>query len=188
MPDDGTLAAEQLSVREIVATALGLLRAYYVFPERAERAAAAVEARLAAGEYDDLDEITLTDRLTSHLYEVCADKHLRVRLGGRPARPGLPAPASPGPGPVPAPAGPGPGAGPGARAGPGPARRRPGPADHEARLLAMRRRGAWTTSAFTESSGSTATSATWTSAGCLSRRLPGRPSPRRWNWSRGRTR
>jgi hypothetical protein len=54
-----------------------------VFPERAEQAAIAIEARLAAGEYDNLDVITLTDRLTSHLYEVCADKHLRVRPGGR---------------------------------------------------------------------------------------------------------
>ncbi len=126
MPDDGTLAAEQPSVREIVATSLGLLRSYYVFPERAERAAAAVETRLAAGEYDDLDEITLTDRLTSHLYEVCADKHLRVRLGGRP-----------GPGPGGSTPGPGPGPGPGAEPGPDQAE----PADHEARLLAMRRRG-----------------------------------------------
>jgi hypothetical protein len=32
MPDDGTLAAEQPSVPEIVATSLGLLRSYYVFP------------------------------------------------------------------------------------------------------------------------------------------------------------
>ena len=56
MPDDGSLAAEQMSGREIVTTALTLLRANYVFPEVAEQAAAAVEARLAAGEYDDLDE------------------------------------------------------------------------------------------------------------------------------------
>jgi hypothetical protein len=90
MPDDGTLAAEQPSGREIVTIALGLLRSHYVFPERAEQAAAAIEARLAAGEYDDLDEITLTDRLTAHLYQVCADKHLRVRLDSRPgAEPGL---------------------------------------------------------------------------------------------------
>ncbi len=89
LPDDGSLAAEQMSGREIVTTALSLLRANYVFPDEAERAAAAVEARLEAGEYDDLDEITLTERLTSHLQEVTADKHLRVRLGGGPGpRPG----------------------------------------------------------------------------------------------------
>jgi hypothetical protein len=84
MTDDGTLADEQLSPREIVTTALALLRANYVFPELAEQAATAVEARLAAGEYDNLDEVTLTGLLTDHLNEVCDDKHLRVRVGGGP--------------------------------------------------------------------------------------------------------
>jgi N-terminal domain of Peptidase_S41 in eukaryotic IRBP len=92
MPDDGSLAAEHLSGPEIVTTAMSLLRANYVFPEVAEQAATAVEARLAAGEYDDVDEITLTELLTSHLQEITGDKHLRLRLGGGP-RPG------PGPGP-----------------------------------------------------------------------------------------
>ena len=78
MPDDGTLAAEQMPGREIVTTALSLLRANYVFPELAEQAAVAVEARLAAGEYDNLDEITLTDLLTRHL--------LRGLRGQAPAR------------------------------------------------------------------------------------------------------
>ena len=128
MPDDGSLATEQLSGREIVATALALLRSYYVFPERAEQAATTIETRLAAGEYDDLDEITLADRLTSHLYEICADKHLRVRLGG-------------GPGPGPGAPGPGPGAGPGPGTVPRPGPDQDEPAEHEARLLAMRRRG-----------------------------------------------
>ena len=45
MPDDGSLAAEQMSGREIVTTALSLLRANYVFPELAEQAATAVEAQ-----------------------------------------------------------------------------------------------------------------------------------------------
>ncbi|MGB6582251.1 MAG: hypothetical protein WBF34_30510, partial [Streptosporangiaceae bacterium] len=49
MPDDGSLAAEQLSGREIVTKALELLRANYVFPEQAEQAATAIEARLEAG-------------------------------------------------------------------------------------------------------------------------------------------
>ena len=70
MPDDGSLAAEQLSGREIVTTALSLLRANYVFPDLAEQAAAAVEARLAGGEYDDLDEVTLTDLVTQHLVQL----------------------------------------------------------------------------------------------------------------------
>ena len=47
--------------------ALALLRENYVFPELAERVATAVEVRLTAGEYDNLDEVTLTELLTSHL-------------------------------------------------------------------------------------------------------------------------
>src|SRR5580693_6699328 len=118
MPDDGSLAAEQMSGREIVTTALALLRANYVFPELADRAATAVEARLAAGEYDGLDEITLTDLVTRHLQEVCEDKHLALRLGSGPG-PGGPGPGAPGPG-GPGPGGPGPGE-------PGGRGRRPGP-------------------------------------------------------------
>jgi hypothetical protein len=82
MPDDGSLAAEQLSSREIVVKALALLRENYVFPELAAQVAADVEARLAAGEYDNLDEIALTELLTRHLQEASGDKHLRVGLGG----------------------------------------------------------------------------------------------------------
>jgi hypothetical protein len=144
MPDDGSLAAEQMSGREIVTTAMSLLRANYVFPEVAEQAAVAVEARLAAGEYDNLDEITLTDLVTTHLREVTGDKHLGLRLGGGPPpgrRPGGP---EPGPGrPEPGPGRPEPGPG---RPEPEPARPGPGPGDmepkgHEARRLAMRQMG-----------------------------------------------
>jgi len=124
LPDDGSLAAEQLSSREIVLKALTLLRENYVFPELAGQVAAAVEARLAAGEYDHLDEITLTELLTTHLQEASGDRHLRVRLGG-------------GPGPARR----GPGRGPG-----GPDRERADrdsgePADREARRLRMRQIG-----------------------------------------------
>jgi hypothetical protein len=133
MADDGSLADEQMSGREIVTTALSLLRANYVFPEVAEQAATSVEARLAAGEYDDLDEITLTELLTSHLQEVTRDKHLRLRLGGGPG----PGPGGPGPGPGPGPGGPGPGPGPGLRRGPDGTE----PENHEARRLAMRQMG-----------------------------------------------
>jgi Peptidase family S41/N-terminal domain of Peptidase_S41 in eukaryotic IRBP len=133
VPDDGSLAAEQMSGREIVTTALALLRANYVFPEVAERAAAAVEARLADGEYDDLDEITLTQLVTRHLQDVTGDKHLRLRLGGGPG----PGPGGPGPRPD-GPGGPGP-----RRGAPG---HRPGgpemePKGHEAQRLAMRQMG-----------------------------------------------
>ena len=129
MPDDGSLAAEQMSGREIVTTALSLLRANYVFPELAEQAAAAVEARLTAGEYDHLDEITLTELVTRHLQEVCEDKHLALRLGGGPP---------PGRGPEPERA-PEPGRDPEPGARPEPGRREP--RDHEARRLAMRQKG-----------------------------------------------
>jgi hypothetical protein len=84
MPDDGSQAAEQMSGREIVIKALGLLRDNYVFPDLAEQVATAVEARLTAGEYDNLDEIALTELLTSHLQGASGDKHLRVGLGGAP--------------------------------------------------------------------------------------------------------
>ena len=84
VPDDGSLAAEQLSGREIVTKALELLRANYVFPEQAGQAATAIEARLEADEYDDLDEITLTERLTRDLQEITGDRHLRVVFGGGP--------------------------------------------------------------------------------------------------------
>jgi Peptidase family S41/N-terminal domain of Peptidase_S41 in eukaryotic IRBP len=80
MPDDPALTSAPLSGPEIVEAALALLRSTYVFPDRAEQAAAAIETRLADGEYDGLDEATLAERLTGHLYEVCADKHLRVRV------------------------------------------------------------------------------------------------------------
>ena len=84
VPDDGSLAAEQLTGREIVTKAMELLRANYVFPDEAGRAATAIEARLEAGEYDDLDEITLTERLTRDLQEITGDRHLRVVFGGGP--------------------------------------------------------------------------------------------------------
>jgi hypothetical protein len=79
MPHDPDLADEPVPPREIVQTAMAILRSRYVFPDRAAQAAADIEARLAAGEYDDLGEAELAERLTSQLYAVCADKHLRVR-------------------------------------------------------------------------------------------------------------
>src|ERR1700727_2621505 len=117
--------------REIVTTGLELLRANYVFPDVADRAATAVEARLAAGEYDDLDPPALAELLTGHLNEICDDKHLRVWAprGPRPGGSGPGGPGGPG-GPRPRRAG-----GPGARAG------GEEPDDHETRVLSMRRMG-----------------------------------------------
>jgi Peptidase family S41/N-terminal domain of Peptidase_S41 in eukaryotic IRBP len=87
MPHDQELADESVPPREIVQTAMAILRARYVFPERAAQAAAEIEARLAAGEYDELSEPELAERLTSQLYAVCADKHLRVGAHPEPRRP-----------------------------------------------------------------------------------------------------
>ena len=66
--------------RQLVTQALTLMCANYVFPEKAEEAAASIRTRRDAGEYDDLGEEALGQRLTEQLYAVCADKHLRVRL------------------------------------------------------------------------------------------------------------
>src|SRR6185437_15767515 len=162
LEDDG---AEQLSSREIVTTAMSLLRANYVFPEVAEQAAAAVEARLAAGEYDDLDEITLTDLVTSHLREITWD----CAWAAAPRQTGIQVRSQ------------GPSLGP--SLGPGPAN-----------LAATRPSGwpcgrwaGWTTSASAGWNGSTATSATSTCAGSRCRPTPGRRLPRPWNWSWART-
>lgn len=92
MPHDPELASEPVPPREIVQTAIAILRSRYVFPDRAAEAAAEIEARLAAGEYDDLGESELAERLTRQLYTVCADKHLRVRAHPERRRP-PPAPA-----------------------------------------------------------------------------------------------
>ncbi|MEV4410753.1 S41 family peptidase [Catellatospora sp. NPDC049609] len=67
-------------MHQTVTTALDLLTGKYVFPDRAAAAADAVRERLAAGDYEGLDEAALGERLTGHLFDVCADRHLRVRL------------------------------------------------------------------------------------------------------------
>lgn len=87
MPHDPDLASEPVPPREIVQTAMAILRSRYVFPDRAAQAAAEIEARLAAGEYDELAEAALAERLTSQLYAVCADKHLRVHAHAERRRP-----------------------------------------------------------------------------------------------------
>jgi hypothetical protein len=101
VPDDPALTTEPLPASELIDIITGLLRSSYVFPERAEQAAVALEASLAAGEYEDLDDEALAGKLTSQLYEVCRDKHLRVHTrppwdgparqrDGGPARPPWP--------------------------------------------------------------------------------------------------
>jgi len=65
---------------ELVGRALTVLCEKYVFPEKAVAAASAIRKRDDDGEYDDLDEAVLAERLTTQLDELCADKHLRVRV------------------------------------------------------------------------------------------------------------
>jgi C-terminal processing protease CtpA/Prc len=65
---------------DVIENALNLFCAKYIYPEKAAAAAQAIRARRDAGEYQDLDEKQLAERLTAELYEVCADKHLTVRL------------------------------------------------------------------------------------------------------------
>jgi C-terminal processing protease CtpA/Prc len=63
----------------LVEKALELLCGNYIFADRAQEAADGIRRRLAAGDYDQLDEEALGRRLTAELFEVCQDKHLRVR-------------------------------------------------------------------------------------------------------------
>jgi C-terminal processing protease CtpA/Prc len=65
---------------DLVVKAIDLLCDKYIFADKAQEAAAAIRRRLAAGEYDGLTEEALGERLTAELFEVCRDKHLRVRV------------------------------------------------------------------------------------------------------------
>jgi len=66
--------------KTLIEDAITKLREHYVFPEKADEAAAAIQRRLDAGEYDDLDEAALCERITGQLFDICADKHLRLRV------------------------------------------------------------------------------------------------------------
>jgi C-terminal processing protease CtpA/Prc len=73
---NGTLSA----MPSLVAAALDLLCANYVFPDKARAAADAIRASEGAGKYAGLSEEELAERLTADLFELCGDKHLRVRI------------------------------------------------------------------------------------------------------------
>lgn len=69
--------------RAVVEAASEALRADYVYPDVGARAAEAIEAHLAAGDYDELDAAPeLAARLTADLQQVTNDKHLRVFAPG----------------------------------------------------------------------------------------------------------
>jgi C-terminal processing protease CtpA/Prc len=69
-----------VSVVHPVERIIDLLRDNYVFPERAETAAAMLRQRLTGGAYHGLDESTLAKRLTADLFDLCRDAHLVVRV------------------------------------------------------------------------------------------------------------
>lgn len=86
---DTTLGSAAKS--QIIERLLSELDRGYVFPDKAREMAAAINGRVARGEYANLTSaLTFADSLTSHLQAVSHDKHLRVRYGTPrpPARPG----------------------------------------------------------------------------------------------------
>jgi catechol 2,3-dioxygenase-like lactoylglutathione lyase family enzyme len=76
---------DEAARRTVVESAAEALRSRYVFPDVGENAAVALEAALAAGEYDDVpDAAAFAQRLTADLMAVANDKHLRVSAFGQP--------------------------------------------------------------------------------------------------------
>jgi hypothetical protein len=73
---------------EVVSNLGSALRQRYVFPETGERAAARIDAALAAGEYDRLSDPTIfAARLTADVAAVANDKHLAVNSMSAPPPP-----------------------------------------------------------------------------------------------------
>lgn len=66
---------------DLLEAAMTLFTEKYIFPDKAATAAADIRARLAAGEFDGLDEADLSDQITDALDKHCGDKHLRLRPG-----------------------------------------------------------------------------------------------------------
>jgi hypothetical protein len=69
---------------EVIEAALALLNAEYIFPEKAAEADNAVRRALAAGDFDGLDGPEFCKAVTTLLYTVCADKHLRLLWSDEP--------------------------------------------------------------------------------------------------------
>ena len=67
--------------RSVVQQIAQLLDEHYVFPDVALKSGAHLEAKLAAGAFDDMvDALTYADALTRELQSVNHDKHMRVRV------------------------------------------------------------------------------------------------------------
>jgi hypothetical protein len=72
----------------IVAQLSAELRSRYIFPDRAEHAAAAITAAAAAGSYDRIVDLpAFTARLTEDLHAVLQDGHLRIFVANGTGRP-----------------------------------------------------------------------------------------------------
>ena len=66
---------------QVIATLVRKMRANYVFPDVAEKIAAALLAHDKRGAYNnDTSANTFCEHLTTHLLEVSRDKHIRVRF------------------------------------------------------------------------------------------------------------
>jgi hypothetical protein len=82
--------------RDLVEKLSQALRARYIFPDVADRAAARITAALAAGDYDALgDPVAFTARLSADLAAIAHDKHLHVFVMAAPPPPPVPVPAGP---------------------------------------------------------------------------------------------
>jgi hypothetical protein len=98
-PQPAPTSVDEAARAAVIAKAADALRNRYIFPETGEKAAAKLEAQLAAGAYKDLSEPrAFATKVTADLYEVAKDKHLRVNVQGGP-----PTSASGGPPPPPPP-------------------------------------------------------------------------------------
>ena len=61
------------------------LRAYYIFPDVAEKICACLQKHLDGGDYDDITEGEFfAYALTSHMQEICQDEHLWVKWHSEP--------------------------------------------------------------------------------------------------------
>ncbi|MFN3648660.1 MAG: S41 family peptidase [Armatimonadota bacterium] len=85
-PDEARPAAIMAATRsEVIEGVLKALHEDYVFPEVAEKMAAAVREKAGRKEYDSLTSgEALAERLTADLQAVSRDKHLRVRYSPSP--------------------------------------------------------------------------------------------------------
>lgn len=64
--------------KQLIEDALTIVRARYIFGDKAAEATTAIGTRLAAGDYDDMPEATLLSRVNEALLAACGDRHLRL--------------------------------------------------------------------------------------------------------------